>query len=198
MAVKDKPASNVDCAHTVVEPSITMMEWSAEEEIQLFKALGGLKPIGINKHFFMALICVRLSEALNREINPDVVWAHLHTLYNLDMLESIEPLPFPQDVRDFELPTDEVFAALMAKKQQKKDAPDTGTGGGSGVSSSGHSTKPPVAATAATTGTVDTQEPANSVVSTIESAGRGSQRRQTSDRASTASPIVLVKCKYSI
>ena len=28
-----------------------MFEWTAEDEIQLFFALDGLKPIGIHKHF---------------------------------------------------------------------------------------------------------------------------------------------------
>lgn len=91
------------------------MEWSAEEEIQLFKALGGLKPIGINKHFYMACICERLSTALKREITPDVVWAHLKTMYNLEILDQLEPVPFPQDQCDFQLPEAE-FSALMSKK----------------------------------------------------------------------------------
>lgn len=111
MAVKEKSGDGV-------EPSgSASMEWSAEEEIQLFKALGGLKPIGINKHFYMACICGRLSTALKRDIYPDVVWAHLQTMYNLEILDSMEPLPFPQDQRDFALPEPE-FSELMAKKLQ--------------------------------------------------------------------------------
>lgn len=102
------------------------MEWSAEEEIQLFKALGGLKPIGINKHFYMACICGRLSAALKRDIYPDVVWAHLQTMYNLEILDSMEPLPFPQDQSDFSLP-DAEFSELMAKKLEDVDQ----QGGGS-------------------------------------------------------------------
>lgn len=94
------------------------MEWSAEEEIQLFKALGGLKPIGINKHFYMACICERLSNALKREIYPDVVWAHLKTMYNLEILDQMEPLPFPQNQCDFSLP-DAEFSLLMTKKLQE-------------------------------------------------------------------------------
>lgn len=110
MAVKEKADSEA-----------TTMEWSAEEEIQLFKALGGLKPIGINKHFYMACICGRLSAALKRDIYPDMVWAHLQTMYNLDILDSMEPLPFPQDQCDFALP-DAEFSELMAKKLREVDA----------------------------------------------------------------------------
>lgn len=119
MAVKER----TDCEE---------MEWSAEEEIQLFKALGGLKPIGINKHFYMACICERLSTALKREITPDVVWAHLKTMYNLDILDQLEPVPFPQDQCDFQLP-DAEFSALMSKKLA--DVENGGGGGGEGSSS---------------------------------------------------------------
>ena len=96
------------------------MEWSAEEEIQLFKALGGLKPIGINKHFYMACICDRLSNALKREIHPDVVWAHLKTMYNLEVLDQMEPVPFPQDLTYFTLPETE-YGSLMSKKLEEND-----------------------------------------------------------------------------
>jgi hypothetical protein len=41
MAIKDKSDTEY-------------FEWTTEEEIQLFSALNGLKPVGINKHFFMA------------------------------------------------------------------------------------------------------------------------------------------------
>lgn len=37
-------------------------EWTTEEEIQLFSALNGLKPVGINRHFFMAVIVERYLE----------------------------------------------------------------------------------------------------------------------------------------
>lgn len=34
-------------------------EWTTEEEIQLFQCLQGLKPVGINRHFFMVAIVDR-------------------------------------------------------------------------------------------------------------------------------------------
>ncbi|XP_037049793.1 MRG/MORF4L-binding protein [Bradysia coprophila] len=107
------------------------MEWSAEEQVQLFLALGGLKPIGINKHFYMVCICERLSTALNRDISPDTVWAHLKKLYNLEALDKVVSLPFPQEQRDFSLPEAD-FGLLMTKKlmeveEKKHSEPKTET-----------------------------------------------------------------------
>ncbi|XP_055855678.1 MRG/MORF4L-binding protein [Episyrphus balteatus] len=96
------------------------MEWSAEEEIQLFFALEGLKPVGVNKHFYMACIAERLSRSLNRDIPAEQIWAHLRTLYNLDVLDEMEPLPFPNDQKDFSLPETE-FSALMSRKQAETE-----------------------------------------------------------------------------
>lgn len=81
-------------------------EWTTEEEIQLFLALHGLRPVGINKHFFMVLICDRLSKTLNRKINSEQIWKHLKTMYNLKALDDLEPLPFPNDETNFILPPD--------------------------------------------------------------------------------------------
>lgn len=97
------------------------MEWSAEEEIQLFFALDGLKPVGINKHFFMACICDRLSKALNREIATETIWSHLKSMYNLKALDDLEKLPFPNNIEDFSLPESE-FNALIAKKKSDIDS----------------------------------------------------------------------------
>lgn len=107
------------------------MEWSAEEQVQLFLALGGLKPIGINKHFYMVCICERLSTALKRDISPDTVWAHLKKLYNLEALDKVVSLPFPQEQRDFSLPEAD-FGLLMTKKlmeveEKKHSEPKTET-----------------------------------------------------------------------
>ncbi|XP_055902313.1 MRG/MORF4L-binding protein [Eupeodes corollae] len=96
------------------------MEWSAEEEIQLFFALEGLKPVGVNKHFYMACIADRLSRSLNRDIPAEQIWAHLRTLYNLDVLDEMEPLPFPNDQKDFSLPETE-FSVLMSRKQAETE-----------------------------------------------------------------------------
>lgn len=90
--------------------------WGAEEEIQLFSALKKLKPVGINKYFFMACISDRLSSALNRDISSDQIWTHLKSLYNLTALDALEPLPFPNDECEFSLPETE-FSAFISKKK---------------------------------------------------------------------------------
>lgn len=91
------------------------MEWSTEEEVQLLYALDGLKPVGINKHFYMARICERMTKALKRDIAPDTVWAHLRTWYNLDVLDQMERIPFADEQVEFSLPESE-FSALINKK----------------------------------------------------------------------------------
>lgn len=96
------------------------MEWSAEEEIQLFFALEGLKPVGVNKHFYMACIAERLSRSLNRDVPAEQIWAHLRTLYNLEVLDEIEPLPFPNEQMDFSLPETE-FSTLMSLKEAESE-----------------------------------------------------------------------------
>ncbi|XP_055383426.1 MRG/MORF4L-binding protein [Condylostylus longicornis] len=112
MSSKEKNASTT--------PTI---EWSVEEDIQLFSALEGLKPVGVNKHFYMACIAERLAKALNREIPAEAIWEHLRTMYNLDMLEEIQTLPFPNEQKDFCLPDSE-FSQLIAKKKMEEKLDD--------------------------------------------------------------------------
>lgn len=91
------------------------LEWSTEEEVQLLYALDGLRPVGINKHFYMARICERMSNALKRDIAPETIWAHLRTWYNLDALDQMERVPFAEEEVEFFLPDSE-FSVLMNKK----------------------------------------------------------------------------------
>ncbi|XP_037813984.1 MRG/MORF4L-binding protein isoform X2 [Lucilia sericata] len=91
-------------------------EWTAEEEIQLFYAMGGLKPVGVNRHFYIACITDRLSRSLNRDYTTESIWVHLRTMYNLEALEDLEPLPFPNEEREFSLPEAE-FSTLLSKKR---------------------------------------------------------------------------------
>uniref|UniRef100_A0A182P1R7 MRG-binding protein n=1 Tax=Anopheles epiroticus TaxID=199890 RepID=A0A182P1R7_9DIPT len=94
------------------------LEWTAEEEVQLFLAMEGVKPAGINRHFFMACIVERLSRALQREISSETIWSHLRTLYNLKALNEQEPVPFVNDECDFCLPESD-FSAVIAKRRQE-------------------------------------------------------------------------------
>uniref|UniRef100_A0A182JNV7 MRG-binding protein n=1 Tax=Anopheles christyi TaxID=43041 RepID=A0A182JNV7_9DIPT len=95
------------------------LEWTAEEELQLFLAMEGVKPVGINRHFFMACIVERLSRSLQREISSESIWSHLHTIYNLKALDELEPpVPFVNDECDFCLP-DSDFSTAIAKRRQE-------------------------------------------------------------------------------
>lgn len=90
-------------------------EWSAEEELQLFHAMEGLRPVGINKHFYMSCISERLSKSLNREMSSDLIWRHLGTMYKLKELDNLECLPFPNEEREFSLPEQD-YASFVSKK----------------------------------------------------------------------------------
>lgn len=54
------------------------------------------------------MVCIvdRLSKTLNRKINSDQIWKHLKTMYNLKALDDLEPLPFPNEETNFNLPPD--------------------------------------------------------------------------------------------
>lgn len=172
----------------------TDLEWNAEEEVELFNAMSGLKPIGINKHFFMACICARLSAALKRDIGADVVWAHLNTMYNLEMLDSMQPLPFPQDERDFALPNDADFVALVAAKKLLQK--ERGSGVSSNRASSSSSAVVADTSSAAVGPKLQTAITSNAVVVVEQLQMPAAVRRRTSaaDRSSTASPVV--KCEW--
>lgn len=93
------------------------LEWTTEDEIQLFHALEGMKPVGIGKHFVMGAIGDRLSESLNKVVPRDEIWKHLRTIYNLDLLDEREPIPFPNKDQEFQLPDGE-FKFLISNKIQ--------------------------------------------------------------------------------
>ncbi|XP_019529171.3 MRG/MORF4L-binding protein [Aedes albopictus] len=109
--VKDKPDSEY-------------FEWSPEDEIQLFFAMEGLRPVGINRHFAIACITERLSKALNRDVTSDTVWAHLKTMYNLKALDEQDKLALPNEESDFSLPETE-FSSVMKRKSIEEPPPVT-------------------------------------------------------------------------
>ncbi|KAH8321463.1 hypothetical protein KR074_005508 [Drosophila pseudoananassae] len=96
-------------------PATVDLEWSAEEEVHLFHAMEGLRPVGINKHFYMSCIAQRFSKALNREVPSDMIWRHLETMYKLKELDHLESLPFPNEEREFSLPEQD-YGTLQVKK----------------------------------------------------------------------------------
>ncbi|KOB64801.1 putative mrg-binding protein, partial [Operophtera brumata] len=89
--------------------------WDVDMEIQLFYAMANHKPVGINKHFNMACIWDKLSNSITKDISTQDIWAKLHTLYDLSMLEDTEPIPFPNHEVPYTLPENE-FGDLMRQK----------------------------------------------------------------------------------
>jgi MRG-binding protein len=81
--------------------------------------MDNLKPVGINKHFFMALIVERLSKALKRDISSNTIWSHLETMYNLKTLDSQESLPFPNEETIFSLPEPEYVLVKREVEEPK-------------------------------------------------------------------------------
>jgi len=79
-------------------------DWSTEDEIQLFFALDGLHPMGVNKHFAMAILVERLNGPfkLSREITSEAIWAKLKSMYNMDKLDELEEFPIEHET--FSLP----------------------------------------------------------------------------------------------
>lgn len=54
------------------------------------------------------MVCIvdRLQKTLNRKISSEQIWKHLKTMYNLKALDDLEPLPFPNNEENFDLPID--------------------------------------------------------------------------------------------
>ncbi|XP_065073488.1 MRG/MORF4L-binding protein [Ochlerotatus camptorhynchus] len=97
------------------KPEVEYSEWSPEDEIQLFFAMDGLRPVGINRHFTIACIVERLSKALNRDVSSESVWSYLKTMYNLKALDEQEQHSYPTEESDFSLPEAE-FSTVMKRK----------------------------------------------------------------------------------
>jgi len=89
--------------------------WSVEQEILLFEAMVGHKPVGVDKNIHMMCIFRKLSskwKPVPRAIKPQHIWAKLSSMYDLEALDESECLPFPDKKEDFALPLDD-FGPLM-------------------------------------------------------------------------------------
>lgn len=91
------------------------IDWSVENEIQLFYAMMGHKPVGVNKHFQMMFIHDKLSSSLNCEMSTRTIWDKLETLYDLAALDESDKLPFPNEEIEFNLPEME-FSDLLDER----------------------------------------------------------------------------------
>lgn len=75
--------------------------------------------LGVNKYFQMAFICDKFTDNLHKDIDPEKIWAHLETMYNLEALDESESIPFPNSEREFILPESE-FGMYINKKEEEK------------------------------------------------------------------------------
>ncbi|GFO41426.1 mrg-binding protein [Plakobranchus ocellatus] len=108
--------------------------WNVDMEVNLFHAMRGHKPAGVNRHFQMIAIHEKLSSA-SKKLSSEDVWKHLSTLYDLQALNESEIIPFPNKSTDFCLPessttglSDHTFPRssyinTSASDSQKPDAP---------------------------------------------------------------------------
>uniref|UniRef100_T1J096 MRG-binding protein n=1 Tax=Strigamia maritima TaxID=126957 RepID=T1J096_STRMM len=106
MAIKDKTAAE------------DLVDWNVEIEVQLFFAMRGHKPVGVNRHFQMACILNKFRHALRKDIGSQQIWDHLETMYDMSALHESEIVPFPNDELEFVLPERE-FGLLLKKEEQK-------------------------------------------------------------------------------
>ncbi|KAJ8957673.1 hypothetical protein NQ318_017565 [Aromia moschata] len=103
-------------------------EWNVVNEGQLLDAMVGHKPVGVNKYFQMAFICDKFTDNLHKDIDPEKIWAHLETMYNLEALDESESIPFPNGEREFNLPEAD-FGNLINKKDEEKNKSQPQKGG---------------------------------------------------------------------
>ncbi|KAL3868313.1 hypothetical protein ACJMK2_041134 [Sinanodonta woodiana] len=88
---------------------------SVEFEVNLFHAMRGHKPVGVNRHFQMMFIQEKINGASgSKNLSAKQIWNHLTTMYDLQALNESEILPFPNKELDFSLP-DEEFSDLMQR-----------------------------------------------------------------------------------
>ncbi|XP_057327476.1 MRG/MORF4L-binding protein [Microplitis mediator] len=92
-------------------------EWNVENEIQLFFAMNGHKPVGIHKYFHMLCIWEKFRTAINKDISLKAIWDHLESMYDLVALDDTEDLPYLSSEIDFTLPESD-FMDLMKNKQK--------------------------------------------------------------------------------
>ncbi|KYM98409.1 PREDICTED: MRG/MORF4L-binding protein [Cyphomyrmex costatus] len=93
------------------------IEWNVENEIQLFFAMNGHKPVGINKYFHMVCIWEKFRAAIHKDIPLKIIWDHLESMYDLMALDDMEDLPFPSHEIDFSLPETE-FVGRPRKREE--------------------------------------------------------------------------------
>lgn len=71
-------------------------KWSDRDDVKLLYSMFDLKPVGLNKHFYMCEIVNNLNELQKSKglplVTPSTLWTRLEELYNLKLLEEYESL----------------------------------------------------------------------------------------------------------
>eukprot|EP00794_Sanderia_malayensis_P018630 gene18630-20511_t len=81
------------------------IKWIPDLEVSFFHSIKGHKPVGINRYFHMACILRKFKSTTGKsDVTSHHLWDHLSDMYNLDMLNELETLPFPNDATEFCLP----------------------------------------------------------------------------------------------
>ncbi|KAL3172229.1 hypothetical protein MRX96_013209 [Rhipicephalus microplus] len=104
-----KPAENFD--------------WNVDTEVQLFHAMKGHKPVGVNRYFHMACILEKFSASLNKDISSQTIWEHLDTMYDMAALHESEIIPFPNYDNEFVLPDNDFGDLMSSRPGSSKRAP---------------------------------------------------------------------------
>jgi len=91
--------------------------WTVEQELLLFEAMMGHKPVGADKNIHMMCIHRKMNQkwrliSKSANITPKHIWTKLRSMYDLQALDESECLPFPEKNEDFVLPKEE-FEKLM-------------------------------------------------------------------------------------
>lgn len=111
MAVKEKQT----------DASTEEIEWNVENEIQLFFAMNGHKPVGVNKYFHMVCIWEKFRTAIHKDVSLKMIWDHLESMYDLMALDDMEDLPFPSQETDFSLPEQEFLGSLKSRRREEPE-----------------------------------------------------------------------------
>jgi len=93
--------------------------WTVEQELLLFEAMMGHKPVGADKNIHMLCIYRKMNSkwrmiSKSPHITPKHIWTKLRSMYDLDALDESECLPFPEKNEEFSLPKEE-FEKYMSE-----------------------------------------------------------------------------------
>ncbi|KAK3091963.1 hypothetical protein FSP39_024032 [Pinctada imbricata] len=168
---------------------ITKMEkgnWPVEAEVNLFHAMRGRKPAGVNRHFQMMCIHDRLNSSALRKISSQDIWDHLSSMYDLQALNESEIIPFPNKENDFLLPEEEFQEFTTKSYPRVTEIKADGEEKSSKSDTSGSKT--------AKSEKTEVKQPENKVITSVSAStpDNSSKRKRTrntpSEKASPATP----------